>query len=156
MTPMRVDEAIAAIMDRAKELLEEATVEGELIAGVSIVRGDRVRSNPGDNTVWLVPDTATVDTTTHGLAEIWNLQVIIGAVVKEFDDPDLGFMNATALAAKAQQVLLGRVRRWNLDFIDHVTPVKFDPSTPKTANDKASLFWADAVINVSFRRLEPR
>lgn len=151
---MAIDEALEAIMVRAKDLLVAATAVGEPLEDIKIVRGDRARPNPQHKTVWMVPDIATVDVTTMGLAELWEFQIILGAIVKNLD-PDAGYMEATALAGKAQQVLLGRDRRWGLGFIEHVAPVRFDASSPRTSNAKASLFWADAVISVKFRRLEP-
>jgi hypothetical protein len=153
MVPMRVDEAVEAIMDRAKTLLVTAA-DGGLIDGVKIVRGDRSRPNAGVPAIWMVPDVATVDHTTHGLAELWNFPIILGAIVKD-TDPDAGYLAANNLAAKAQQVLLGRKRRWELPFVEHVVAVRFDPTSPRTSNTKLSLFWADAVVNVRFRRLEP-
>lgn len=154
LIPLTIDDALDQILGKVKELLTAATEAGESLEGIKIVRGDRARPNPGYSSVWIVPDVATVNITTHGLAELWDFPIILGAIVKN-TEPDAGYMEATALAAKAQQVLLGRNRRWGLDFIEHVTPLRFDPSSPRTSNQKLSLFWADAVVNVRFRRLEP-
>mgnify|MGYP001229620826 FL=1 len=154
LEPMRIDEAIDAVVDRAKEILVDATQANGLLAGATIIRGDRAKaSQSGSNTVWMVPDIATIDHTTQGLAELWNLDIILGAIVKN-DNPEEGFLEATRLAAKAQQSLLGRDRRWGLPFVEHVTATRFDPSSPRNSNAKRSLFWADSVITVRFRRLE--
>ena len=157
MVPMTLPEALEAINVQAHKLLVAAAVEGQLLQDVdpkAIIRGDRARPTPPTPSVWLVPDIATADHTTHGLAELWNYQLIIAALVKN-DDPNEGFAEATDLAGKAVQVLLGRRRTWTLGFVEHVTPVRFDPSSARNSDSKRSLFWADGVVNVRFTRLEP-
>lgn len=154
LVELTVDQAVEQILNKAKELMVAATQAGQPLDGFNVVRGDRARPNPGYDSIWIVPDVATIDVTTHGLAEMWNFQIILGAIIKN-DDPDAGYMEANLAVGKAQQVLLGRKRRWDLAFVDHVKPVRFDPSSPRTSNSKRSLFWADAVIMVTFRRLEP-
>ncbi len=156
MADQRMDEAINRIVDAVVDRFEAAKEEGGPLEDVkNLVRGDRTASSVEPPSLWTWPDTATA-ATDMGMAETWNMPLVIAALVMDVEDPEAGHAAATNLAGRALQVVLdGGSRLSELKFVDDVTSLRFEPSGPRHTNDRRTLFWADAVVNVRFRRRQP-
>lgn len=152
----RMDQAVNSIVDALMSRLEDERSEGGSLEGVeSLVRGDRALANVSTPSVWIWPETATA-ATDMGLAETWNMPVVLAALVQDVEDIERGFREATRLAGVALQLALdGNPRLDELSWVDDITSLRFEPSGPRNTNDRRTLFWADAVVNIRFRRRQP-
>lgn len=144
-----LEDAVENILDAMVDVLDDArTSDGDLSEVVAVVRGDRVRPLPKMPAIWLVPEPASVEGTSPGLAENWSMPVRIAALVKS-DDPAAAGLACVRLAAKARRLVLG-VRRLGLAYVNDVTSTAFDAAA-RHGTPNPNLFWADATVTVRFR-----
>ena len=151
------EEILDAAHQRLKDAIEPVNGDPGPLHDVrleSIVRGNRARPMPELPSLWVFGEAATQDHTTQGLGEQWVWPVVVAAIVKN-EMPEDGYREATDLASRAMQELLGRDRRLGLNFVNDVTASSFEPSSAQNSDEKRSLFWADGVVQVRFRRIEP-
>lgn len=155
---MRLDEAIDSIMAAAKQRLERAIAPAGLLEGIEeVVRGDRARPKPLTPCIWMFAEMAQCSDRTFGLQETWELPVVLAPVVKN-DEPEEGYKQASAFAAKARSAIftdeLGQPDRTLglRSLVQDVKSGRFEPSGP--AHRDGSLFGAAAVVMVRFRILE--
>ena len=83
--------------------------------------------------------------------ETWVLPLVIVAVVKD-DEPEDGYKNATALAAKARSVILEDRRLNKLNFVQDLYSDRFEASAPWLR--EGQVFYSLAIVNVVFTILE--
>lgn len=146
-------EALGEILDAVVETLKGANVKGGLLEEVeTIVRGDRARPRPSLPGLFVYADVARNEHAHRALHETWALPVIIVATVKNDDDPEEGYREATALAARARSVAITKGRRLGLDFVQDVASTQFEASGPWMR--EGSLFLSAATIEVRFTILE--
>ena len=148
-----LDEAVEAILDEIVEIIRDASEESsppsiDLSEVRTVVRGDRARPQPVMPAIWVVPEPAVADHTTHGLAEAWTMAVTIAALVSS-DDPEQGARDAVRLAARARSSVL-RNRRLTLAYVQDIVSTRFDAAA-RTSERNRNLHWADATVTVRFK-----
>jgi len=149
---MRLDEAVEAILMSIKGSLVAATVDGGLLQDVnSVVRGDRARSRPEAPTIWVFADIAQMTGTPTTLRETWKFPVILTAIYKEPEDPEVGYSQASKLAALARSVVL-QDRTLGLQFVQDTKSTRFEVSSPW--HKEGDLYASVAVVEVTFAILE--
>ncbi len=150
-----LDDALDAIVTELVSLVQaevDRGSQGRLESVQSVVRGDRVRPLPEMPSVWVMSGDAVNDNTSQGLAEMWSFDVILAALVTG-EDPEVQYREATRLAARTRSVVL-RNRGLDLPYVRDIVSVRMEPSGPRHT-DRKGLFWADAVVSVRFRIIEP-
>lgn len=151
--PMRLDEAIDAIIEAFNTLLTAEIKTGGLLEGVtSITRGDKARTTPHPPCLWVWYDTATPDTYAVSRAEVWNIPVTVVSVVKD-SDPEAGYSAATTLASKARSAVLKDRSLGRLAYVQDVKSGRFTPSSPFYRDDKSQCSAA-AELLVKFTVME--
>lgn len=148
-----LEDAIEAILDAIVGALDDAREESsppslDLSEIQTIVRGDRARPQPKMPALWVVPEPAVADHTTHGLAEAWTMPVTIAALVSS-DDPEQGARDCVRLAARARTVVL-RARRLGLAYVQDTVSTRMDAAARSSERNR-NLHWADATISVRFK-----
>ena len=152
----RIDQAVAAIVNACVDRLSDEMEENGLLSEVNtLVKHDVSSANLTPPSMWVWPETANASTD-MGLHETWNLPVVVACLVQNVNDPVEGKDKATELAGIAHQLLLdGNPRFDELKYVDDITSLRFEPSGPRQTNDRRTMFWADGVVNVRFRRRQP-
>lgn len=143
-----LDVSVELIIDMIVQAIMGETGGGTLSDVVTVVRGDRARPMPVLPAVWIVPQPAQMDRMTYD-DETWVMPISIAALVKGDDPADAGrdSQRITALARSAalSVKLLGIP---GVSLVDIVS-VSFDP-TARSNERNRTLFWTEAVINVTF------
>lgn len=149
---IKLEAALEGILDGIMDQLEaENGEEGELSDVNTFIRGDKTRPTPVPPTIWVRGLTATPDHTQRSYAEKWMADFIILAIVKK-EDPEQGYKDANALAARARSIVLGDRTLGNRNYVQDVRSGQFEMSGPHMQNDTLSA--ATAIIKVSFVILE--
>lgn len=147
-----LNEALEQCLTAIVERLENAAGEGQPLGKVrNVIRGDRSRPNPEAPALWVRGLTATPTHEQRSMAEKWQAEYIIIAIVKSMK-PEEGYQQATELAAKARTEVLKDRTLGKRDFVQDVRSGQFEQSGPDMQND--TLFAATAVIQVHFLTLE--
>ena len=145
---MRLDEALNGILEASADLLREAAVVKGLLEGVTtVVRGDRARPTPRPPSIWIYPEGATPNHRAMSIREEWDLSLILVAQVQN-DNPDEGYQQVTALAAKARSVMLRDRTLGMPELVRDVKSGRFEPSGPW--HREGNMFGAGAVVVVTF------
>jgi len=153
---VRLAESVEAILDAMVTAISVQTDPGGTLEDLAtVVRGDRARPMPKLPSLWVVPEPATNDQTTLGLAESWKMRVRLAALVKD-DDPDAAGRTAVRLAADARAAVLGYTvagvngRRLGLAYVNDVITATFDASSQRSPGNR-TLVWSEAVVEVRWR-----
>ena len=146
---MRLDEAYDAIVDAIVAKLELAKEPGGLLEGTeSIVRGDRARPRPPTPALWVFAETATPEHSPTTIQERWQLPVVLAAIFKT-DDPELGYKEASRMAARARSVILKDRTLGLRPVVQDTRTSRYEPSGPW--HNEGQLYGAVAVLQVTFR-----
>jgi hypothetical protein len=148
-TQVTLADAVEAILEGLRQRLDDATAPAGRLAGIAaVVRGDRARPMPANPSLWIVPEPATADHTTHGLAEAWTLPITLAALVSN-DDPEEGGKDCVRYAALARQEAL-RGRDLGLAYVADIVSTRFDAAARSSERNR-NLHWADATVTVRFK-----
>lgn len=145
---MRLDEAVAGVLDAIADVIRTEMNGGTLDGVRSVIGGARARPMPPMPAIWIVPQPASYEQETFGDAEGWTMPVSVAALVKS-EDPEAGARDCLRLAALARSAVLS-ARRLHLEgvVIDTVSD-RFDAAARSSERNR-NLFWADAVVRVHF------
>lgn len=142
--------AIDAIMDAIIAKLEAARVPGGKLATVVVIaRGDRSIPSPETPAIYIRPMEVVPNSDTTTLTTKWDLPVHIG-VMTQADKSDYGYQSATALAARAMNILT--LERLNLVYTYKPRAKRVIPSSPNLR--EGDYFGARAEITVAFETQE--
>lgn len=149
---IRLDEALEGIMEGIGGTLDQNRGPGNDLEGVkTLVIGDRSRPAPTTPAIWVRGLTASCDHSQRSYAEKWQVNILVLAIIKNAN-PEDGYREATALAAKARSVILKDRTLGNRKYIQDVRSGNFEMGGPNMQNE--SLFAATATIQVHFVILE--
>lgn len=143
--PIRLDEAIDAVLDAIKGLLTTAQSTGELLEDVeSIVIGERSRPRPDLPAIWVLSGVAQNQHTTAGLRETWLLPIDLVSVVQG-DEPEDARRLAGRLAARARTVVMSNSRRLGLAYVNDIVSTSFDAASEHEI-DNQTIYSAVAIV----------
>ena len=143
-------EAIEQIIDKVEEELNTA-VGSSLSEVKTVARGEAVRPKPMPPIMWIYTDTARVSPDSTTLREVWEMPIMLVAVVQDSQDPKRGQALATKLAAKARTVIIND-RKLGLSFVNYVESTAFEPRTRFPA--EGGKYSAGTAISVTFTIFE--
>lgn len=145
---IKLEDALEGILDGVVEAIRTTRT---LDSVKSIVRGDKSRPAPSTPAVWVRGLQARPDHTRRSYAEVWVFDVLLLAMIKN-EDPEKGYREANALAARARSAVLRDPTLKRRKYIQDVRSGVFEPSGPDMRNE--SLAAATAIIQVHFVILE--
>jgi len=149
---MLLADAIEGVLDGIISLLSAQKTPTGRLPGVSqIVRGDRARPNPIIPAIWVYPDAMTPSNANVTLQEQWVMPILLVSVIKNAN-PELGYKEATSLAATARSIILKDRTLGSRPYVQDTESGRFEPSGPWYRDGQ--LFSAVAVVEVTFRILE--
>ena len=145
--------AMGEIMDGIVSALAEQNTTTGILADVKVIaRGDRQEPRPENPAIWIFARQANPGERTIGsnFTEMFEMPVVLAAMVQDDDDDCSGYDAATDLAARARGVVLTSApKRFGLDYVTRVISGAFEPSAPW--HKAGPLFRSFAEIRVQFQ-----
>ena len=148
-----LDESLAAIMVAAQEAVELEVGGGTLSEVKAVVAGRSARPMPALPCIWLVPQPASFSQDSYG-EETWVLPLSIAALVKG-DDPPTAEATSRRLTALARRAVLRSEVQMEVAGaqVTKIASSTFDPIARSTERNR-TLFWTEAVVNITFTVIE--